>query len=141
MTLEQLNKITDTKIDELNPLFRSKIQEWRKLMLQAGVIPYIYTAYRSNSDQDKEYAKGRTIKGNITTYAQAGQSFHNYRLAIDWVPLLKIGENNYKADWDNNSAYKLGEKIARPLGIKYLNFETGHLQDGRFATWRDIKVK
>jgi peptidoglycan LD-endopeptidase CwlK len=43
----------------------------------------ITQGYRSFSEQDRLYAQGRTTPGQIVTYARAGQSYHNYGLAID----------------------------------------------------------
>lgn len=34
------------------------------------------------------YARGRTTQGTVVTNAKGGQSYHNYRLAFDVVPLI-----------------------------------------------------
>ena len=55
----------------------------------------VTSTYRDNESQDALYAQGRTTPGSIVTKAKGGQSFHNYRCAIDVVPLV-----NGKAVWD-----------------------------------------
>lgn len=81
----------------------------------------IYCTYRSDEEQAKEYAKGRTELGKIVTYAKPGQSKHNHRLhdipaslAFDCVPL-----RNGKAMWSDKASYiELGE-IGRSLGLEW----------------------
>ncbi len=45
----------------------------------------ITSGYRSNAEQDRLYAQGRTTPGNIVTNARGGQSKHNTGRAIDIV--------------------------------------------------------
>jgi len=39
--------------------------------------PFIDCTYRSNIEQDADYAQGRTTEGSIITWARGGQSAHN----------------------------------------------------------------
>jgi peptidoglycan L-alanyl-D-glutamate endopeptidase CwlK len=65
----------------------------KRVKLMAGVlrgkgIPVQVTAgYRTAADQDALYAKGRTAPGDIVTNAKGGQSYHNFRLAVDIWPV------------------------------------------------------
>jgi len=49
-----------------------------------GVHPYIDQTYRTFAESDKLYAQGRTEPGQIISNAKAGQSWHNYGLALDF---------------------------------------------------------
>lgn len=49
---------------------------------------------RTFDEQDVLYAQGRTAPGKIVTDAKAGESYHNYGLAVDLVVLTGIG-----VDW------------------------------------------
>lgn len=63
-------------------------------------VPFITCTYRSNEEQTKLYASGRTEKGKILTKAKAGESPHNYKPSlafdiafqkdkqVDWRPML-----------------------------------------------------
>lgn len=62
-----------------------------------GIYVQITSGYRSNAEQTKLYNQGRTTPGNIVTNAKAGQSIHNYGLAIDYV---LVSEDGNKAYWD-----------------------------------------
>lgn len=46
---------------------------------------------RSNERQDALYAQGRTASGAVVTNAQAGESPHNWGLALDVYPSAKGG--------------------------------------------------
>lgn len=79
---------------------------------------------RTFAEQAALYAKGRTAAGKIVTYAQAGRSYHNYGLAIDFVPLnLKK-----QAIWNTtDERWERAIKVAESKG-----FESG-------ARWEKLK--
>jgi hypothetical protein len=73
------------KIEDLHPLMQPIA---RKFLEQADSIlgdkqAFITDGYRSFEEQTKLYAQGRTAPGSIVTNAKAGQSPHNFGLAID----------------------------------------------------------
>lgn len=53
----------------------------------AGIDIILTCTYRSPEDQDALYAQGRTAPGRIVTNARAWQSYHQYGVAYDVVPL------------------------------------------------------
>jgi len=59
-----------------------------------GLTVLITCTYRSGAEQDALYAQGRTKPGAKVTNAKAGQSFHQYRCALDLVPIV-----NGKPEW------------------------------------------
>ncbi len=61
----------------------------------AGLHVLVTCTYRPPYEQTALYAQGRTAPGKIVTNAQAGQSFHQWRVALDIVPMV-----NGKPDWD-----------------------------------------
>ena len=64
------------------------------------VVRFSHTL-RTPEEQQALFEQGRTTPGNIVTNAQAGQSFHNYGLAIDIVLLVdKDGNGTFEtASW------------------------------------------
>lgn len=59
--------------------------------------------FRSFAEQNALYAQGRTDKSNpIVTNAKAGQSMHNYGLAID---ICLVTPDGKKAVWDTKSDF------------------------------------
>lgn len=53
-----------------------------------GLNVLVTCTYRSGTEQDALYAQGRSKPGPKVTNARAGQSFHQYRVAIDLYPLI-----------------------------------------------------
>lgn len=53
-----------------------------------GLHLLISCTYRSGAEQNALYAQGRTRPGRKVTNAKAGQSFHQYRVALDLYPLV-----------------------------------------------------
>jgi len=142
ISLAHAAAITKAKLDTLQPEFRKKAQDWFEACVQAGLAPYIYEGFRSMQRQAELYLKGRGAPGKIVTNAEPGQSFHNYGLAFDWVPLKRVekAEGMYEADWGNEAAYALGNSIGEKLGMRQLSWERPHLEDARFNNWRELKV-
>ena len=91
-------------------------------------------------EQAMLYAQGRSRPGKIVTQAKPGQSYHNYGLAFDWVPLKQSGKNAdlWIADWDNETAFRLGEHVGVSFELAAISWETGHLQWSKYKSWRDI---
>ena len=63
----------------------------------------ITEGYRSMERQQELYNQGRTTPGNIVTNAKAGESFHNYGVAVDFV-FRKEGYNASEELWQTLGA-------------------------------------
>ena len=75
------------KLQQLHPALRDvAIAAYNEAVAAtpAGVHPVIDQALRSFEESAKLYAQGRTTPGSIVSNAKAGQSWHNYGLAIDF---------------------------------------------------------
>lgn len=75
------------RLNQLHPAIReSALRAYRKAVkiTPVGVHPVIVQTIRSFEEQDLLYQKGRTRPGPKVTDARAGQSYHNYGLAIDF---------------------------------------------------------
>lgn len=55
--------------------------------IDAGHDLLITCTYRTGAEQDALFEQGRTTPGAIVTNARAGQSMHQYRCALDLVPM------------------------------------------------------
>ena len=139
-TLLEAGSRTLKNIDTLEVRFQRQVRGWLNEMVASKITPLIYCGRRTMEEQSGLYAKGRTKPGKIVTKAKPGQSYHNYGLAFDWVPLKATPKNKdlYMADWSNNIAYKLGEKVGVSFELAAISWETGHLQTSKYASWRDI---
>lgn len=84
--------------------------------------------YRSNAEQDADYARGRTEPGHIITNARAGQSPHNCTLpdgtpaamAFDVAIAGPDGHLDWNADDDRwQAAIEIGESLGLVSGSTF----------------------
>jgi peptidoglycan LD-endopeptidase CwlK len=94
-----------------------------QMAAEEGIKVVITDDFRSFHEQDKLYAKGRSGEGNIVTHAKAGESFHNFGLAVDFA--LSTPENKviWDLDYDGNgnsrSDWLEVADIAKDLGFEW----------------------
>lgn len=74
----------------------------------------ISSGFRSFAEQTRLYNQGRTTSGSIVTNARAGQSNHNYGLAIDY---FLTSEDGAKALWNVNAQWRRVAAIGKTLGF------------------------
>ena len=84
---------------DLHPTVRAKASAHLMACEDNDIQLLVTSTYRSIAEQDALYAQGRTKPGKKVTNAKGGQSFHNYRLAYDVVPL-----RNGKPVWGTTGA-------------------------------------
>ncbi len=102
--------VSENRIKKLHPAIRDKARRFLHLAEKQGIKLRITDGVRTFQEQDNLYAQGRTKPGKIVTNAKAGESYHNYGLAIDVVPMVN-GKPNYKDD------YQKIAKIGKSLGF------------------------
>lgn len=106
--------INSRNLNDLHPKVKNLAQAFIKECAQAGIDVLVTSTYRDHESQDALYAQGRTAKGNKVTNAKGGQSFHNWKVAFDFVPIV-----NGKAIWDDTDLwYKCG-RIAEMVGLEW----------------------
>lgn len=106
--------INSRDISELRPRVASMAREFIAKCAAAGVDVIITSTYRDSASQDALYAQGRTAPGKKVTNAKAGQSYHNYRCAFDFVPVI-----NGKAAWNDAALFDRCGKIAESVGLEW----------------------
>ncbi len=96
-----------------------------------GIYLLIYCTYRSDEEQEAEFAKGRTKPGAIVTNARGGQSKHNNTvggapasLAYDCIPVV-----NGKAQWSNASLVQHVGVIGESVGLTWAGRWRGKLKE------------
>ena len=106
------------RLQRLHPICRDKAIDAYNEAVQAtpkGVHPYIDETLRSFERSADLYAQGRTKPGAIVTQAKAGESFHNYGLALDFH--LQI---DGKDVWnEKNPNWKVVVNIFKKYGFQW----------------------
>ena len=120
--------INSRKIDDLHPYVAKLCRAFVAACKKDGIDILITSTWRDNESQNALYAQGRTKPGKKVTNAKAGQSFHNYKLAFDFVPIV-----NGKAQWNDLATFKRAGAIGERLGLdwagRWVSFkELAHLQ-------------
>lgn len=116
--------INSRSLDDLNPKVKKLAEQFIKACKDAGIDILIYSTYRDAESQNELYAQGRTKPGRIVTNAKAGFSYHNWRCAFDFVPIV-----NGKARWDDSAAYAKCGAIAEDLGFEWAGRWSGKLKE------------
>ena len=87
----------------------------------------VHQGRRTWAEQAALYAQGRTAPGPIVTNAKAGQGYHNYGLAIDFVAMDKAGQPMWKlTPWEMLG--EVGEKLGLEWGGRWKKPDEPHLQ-------------
>lgn len=132
--------INSRSLSDLNPKVAAMCSEFINRCKTQGIDVIITSTYRDAAAQDKLYAQGRTEPGKKVTNAKAGQSYHNWRVAFDFVPVV-----NGKAMWNDAVLFiKCGE-IAESVGLEWAGRwkkfnETAHCQYTGGLTLADFQA-
>lgn len=118
------------KIEDLHqvfqPMVRSLLEKGQAAIKDSGWIFFITDGFRSFAEQTELYAQGRTKPGSIVTNAKAGQSAHNFGLAVD-LAFQKDGKLSY-----DPTLYAKIYPIARTLGFELGADWTGFTDEPHF---------
>jgi len=107
--------INSRDINELLPEVKSRVEHFIALCADNHIDLLITSTYRDNESQEALYNQGRTTKGYVVTNAKAGESYHNYRCAVDVVPLV-----NGKPMWDtNNPIWESVAMLGKQAGLEW----------------------
>ena len=114
----------------LEPEMAAKVAQWKAAVkAETGLDVQITEGRRSMSRSDALLAslgKGKAVAG--------GTSYHNYGEAIDYG-FSKAGGG---VDLNNEAAYAKAAEIASRFGLTGISNESGHIQNARYKSWRQI---
>lgn len=80
----------------------------------AGIDVIITSTYRDHASQNALYAQGRTTPGKKVTNAKGGQSYHNWKVAFDFCPIV-----NGKPAWNDVALFTKCGEIAESVGLEW----------------------
>lgn len=83
-----------------------------------GAHYYATSGYRSVDEQNELWAQGRSKPGKIVTHAKGGQSYHNYKIAVDFTADADPSKDGLQPSWQNADYNILGEE-AEKLGLEW----------------------
>ena len=97
---------SEAALATVDPALAAKVRAAAAKLEAVGTFILVVSGLRSAAEQDALYAQGGTKPGHIVTKAKAGQSTHNYGLAVDVVPYLsgQTGALNWHGDTEQFKA-------------------------------------
>ena len=110
-------------LEDLHPTVANLARRFIDLARTEGIEILVTSTLRTFDEQAELYAQGRTLPGKRVTNAKPGESWHNFGLAFDVVPLL-----NGKAVWNSPFWGRIGE----------LGKNVGLLWGGDFTSLKDL---
>jgi peptidoglycan L-alanyl-D-glutamate endopeptidase CwlK len=106
--------INSRSLDELHPVVQAKCQAFLDKCEAQGIDVIITSTYRDSESQEALYAQGRTAPGKCVTNVRGGFSYHNWRVAFDFVPCV-----NGKCVWNDNDLWERCGTIAEECGLEW----------------------
>jgi peptidoglycan L-alanyl-D-glutamate endopeptidase CwlK len=107
--------INSRSLDDLLPAVKARVERFIAAAKAEGIDLLVTSTYRDNESQNALYAQGRTAPGKIVTNAKAGESFHNFRCAIDVVPIVAG-----KPRWDvKDEVWQKIGKLGKAQGLEW----------------------
>ena len=106
--------INSRSLSDLNPKVAALCSEFLNRCKAEGIDVIITSTYRDAESQNALYAQGRTAPGKKVTNAKAGQSFHNWRVAFDFVPIV-----GGKAIWNDDTLWAKCGEIGEGVGLEW----------------------
>ena len=115
--------INSRSLDDLTPPAKKRVLSFIEAAKAKGIDLLVTSTYRDKESQAALFAQGRTLPGRVVTNAKPGESFHNWRCAVDVVPIV-----NGKAVWDDNALWLKIGVIGESCGLEWA---------GRWKTFKE----
>lgn len=124
--------IASRSLDDLHPKVKAMAEAFvAACAASAEKVDVIITStYRDNESQQLLYEQGRARPGAIVTNAKAGESFHNYRLAFDFAPIV-----NGKIPWNDGALFTRCGEIGEKCGLQWAGRWTGPFREMAHLQW------
>lgn len=116
--------INSRNISDLHHKVATMCRAFMAACTERGIDVLITSTYRDKASQDALYAQGRTAPGPRVTNAKGGQSWHNWHVAFDFVPIV-----NGKAQWNDTKTFAKCGEIAESVGLEWA---------GRWKTFKEL---
>lgn len=106
--------IDSRKLTDLDPLVQVLARQLLDVAAESGIELLVTSTYRDHERQQALYDQGRRTPGKIVTNARPGDSFHNWRVAFDVVPVV-AGQ----PVWDDDELWSKVGALGRDMGLEW----------------------
>ena len=126
----------------LYPPFLAQLTGLLQNALNDGIEFWGTMGFRSYAQQMQLWCQGRTLPGLIVTHAKAGESAHNFGLAVDLTRNASPGSGKLAPDW-NYSDYSCLGNYANAVGLiwggSWDHPDRPHIQWPGYVTAEDLE--
>ena len=105
-------------LNDLHPTVAAKARAHIAACAAEGIDLLVTCTYRDPAEQARLYAQGRTTPGKIVTNARPGQSFHEYRVAYDFVP-MRAGKPVWGTSGEDGKLWQRVGELAEAQGLEW----------------------
>lgn len=139
--------INSKSLDDLEPEVKVLAEQLIAKCKAENIQIIVTSTYRNFASQAQLYAQGRSTAGRKVTNAKPGQSYHNWRVAFDIVP-VRNGKPVWSTSGEDGKMWQRIGAIGVSLGLEWAgNWKTfkeyPHFQklpEG-VKSWRDLLAK
>mgnify|MGYP000302975264 CR=1 FL=1 len=110
--------INSRSLDDLHPYVKYLAEELIEAAKAHGIDILITSTFRDYESQNAIYAQGRTKPGAKVTNAKGGQSYHNFKIAFDIVP-LRGGKPVWNTGGADGQLWQTVGKLGTDLGLEW----------------------
>ncbi len=110
---ERTEKNLATLLPAVVPTFRAFLARANDALNAQGITVKVISGNRNEQEQTALYAQGRTKPGPIVTYAKAGSSNHNFKIAAD------IGLFRGKDYLEDSPLYETLGAVGKAVGLAW----------------------
>lgn len=136
--------INSRDLKDLHPAARRRAEAFLAAAKAAGIDLLVTSTYRDAASQQALYDQGRTKPGRKVTNAKPGQSWHNWRCALDVVP-MRAGKPVWGTTGEDGKLWlqvgTLGEACGLEWAGRWVRFrEMAHFQYTAGLTLADLQA-
>jgi peptidoglycan L-alanyl-D-glutamate endopeptidase CwlK len=109
-----MNATSEKRLSLVHPELARRVRATVAALATKGLTVEVVQGLRTFAEQNALYAQGRTKPGKRVTNAKAGQSNHNFGLAVDLCPF-----KNGQPDWNDDAGFHLIGLEAKRRGLEW----------------------
>lgn len=122
--------VSSRSLEDLIPQVRALAESFVARAKEQGIDVVITSTYRDSEAQQALFDQGRALPGTIVTYARPGDSFHNYRMAFDFAPIV-----GGKIPWGDSAVFTRLGQLGESLGLDWAGRWTGSMREMAHLQW------
>lgn len=106
--------INSRRLEDLLPAVQRRAEKFIAAARADDIDLLVTSTFRDCASQDALYALGRTKPGRKVTNARCGQSWHQWRVAFDVVPI-----QDGKCIWSDSALWRRVGALGKTFGLEW----------------------